>query len=198
MRTCRLCGARATIITTFLTKKIRWLALRFTNPKKLSNSVSPMNKDDKTINRLTITTHDTEDCKRFLQELSHQGYGTTPYEALLIAAIIFYSRPFTGNERDKHAKANSKVAIEELLKLTKEEMKLHKKILELRNKAIAHSEWTYHPTRMNDNGITMSMPFSIWNHTNRDIEAFLNLADKVWRAAQCLIPVRPQSRGKKS
>ncbi len=105
---------------------------------------NPMDENRKTINRLTISTHDWDDCLRFLQEISNQPYGSITYEALLIAAVIFYIRPFSGNERDK-------------------------------------SEWTYHPTRVHDNGIIQSMPFSIWKYfsNSADTEAFLDVVKKV-------------------
>ena len=63
--------------------------------------VLPMDKNEKCINRISISIHDWDDCKRFLKELTNQKYGEVAYEALLITAIIFYIRPFSGNERDK-------------------------------------------------------------------------------------------------
>ena len=68
-----------------------------------------MNKDTKVLNRLTISRHDLEQCQNFLQQLAHQEYGSITYEALLIAAIVFYARPFSNNERGKNANADSKI-----------------------------------------------------------------------------------------
>lgn len=149
-----------------------------------------MNKDKKTIHRLSISTHDLNDCKRFLQELSNHKYGSVAYEALLIAAIIFYIRPFSGNERDENANADSKIDNKVLQGLTSDELELHKKLLTLRMKAIAHSEWTYHPTRVHEEGIIVSKPFAIWEffpHPSRDIEAFSILVNKVYLKANYLI-----------
>ena len=148
-----------------------------------------MDESRKTINRLTISTHDWEHCLKFLQELSNHAYGSTTYEALLIAAVIFYIRPFSGNERGKDASADSKVDDKVLEGLTDEECKLHETLLTLRMKAIAHSEWTYHPTRVHDNGIIKSMPFAIWKYfrNSADMEAFSILVAKVRLKAQLLI-----------
>ena len=152
-----------------------------------------MDKDEKYINRLTISIHDWNDCQRFLQELSKHAYGSTTYEALLIAAVIFYIRPFSGNERDKDAKADSKVDDKVLEELTLEEHKLHETLLTLRMKAIAHSEWTCHPTGVYDNGIIRSMPFSICKYfcNPTDTEAFSNLVKKVFLKADDLISGLP-------
>lgn len=154
-----------------------------------------MNKEEKTIHRLSITTHDLgqDGCRKFIEELSQYKYGSIVYEALLIAAIIFYARPFSGNERDQNSNADSKVDEKVLQGLTSEEHEMHKILLMLRNKAIAHSEWTHHPTRMHENGLIKSMPFSIWQyfpHPNRDIEVFLSLVDKVYLKANHLIATK--------
>lgn len=140
-----------------------------------------MNKDTKVINRLTISRHDLEQCQNFLQQITHQKYGSVTYEALLIAAIVFYARPFSNNERDNNANADSKIKDEVLNQLTSGEHELHAKLLTLRNKAVAHAEWTYHPTGVSENGIIKSMPFSIWNHfqDSSEIAAFSSLVGKV-------------------
>jgi hypothetical protein len=67
-------------------------------------------------------------------------YGTPTYEALLIAAIIFYARPFSSNERNKDAKAASRITNQVIDHLSNEEKELHEKIIKLRNKALAHAE----------------------------------------------------------
>lgn len=136
-----------------------------------------------------------EACQRFLQELSHHKFGSITYEALLIAAIICYIRPFSGNEHDKNANADSKIDKEALKDLTNEEHELHEKFFTLRMKAIAHSEWTHHPTRVSRNGIIISRPFSIWKYfpPSHDIAAFSNLVNKVRLKAQYLIANKKKS-----
>ena len=47
-----------------------------------------------------------------------------------------------------------------------EERKLHEEIMTLRNKGVAHAEWSHHPTGVSDSGIIKAMPFSIWLYFN--------------------------------
>jgi hypothetical protein len=135
----------------------------------------------KTVNRLTISRHDFERCRDFLAALPDQEYGTITYEALLVAAIIFYSRPFSSNEKEKGAQAESRVDTAVLDNLTAEESALHIRILELRNKAVAHAEWQFHPTAVTTNKVIQSMPFSIWKYfrDTTDVELFSLLVGKV-------------------
>ena len=139
------------------------------------------------INRLTSASLDLENCMRFLEELEDHKYGSTAYEALLISAIVFYIRPFSENEkRSSTAPSDSKVPEEVLSGLSADELDLHKKLKELRNKAIAHAEWKYHPTGVTGNRVIQAMPFSIWQHFvgSKNILAFRNLARKICHRIQ--------------
>lgn len=134
------------------------------------------------INRLTSASLDLESCMRFLDELKNQQYGNTAYEALLISAIVFYIRPFSENEKKSSTAPSAPRVSEDVLNgLSADELVLHKKLKELRNKAIAHAEWKYHPTGVTDNMVIRAMPFSIWQHfvDSENILAFHNLAYKV-------------------
>jgi hypothetical protein len=57
---------------------------------------------------------------------------------------------------------------------------------ELRNQALAHAEWSYHPAGVTDSGIINAMPFSIWQHFRgqKELFAFKSLASKVHRAVK--------------
>jgi hypothetical protein len=136
---------------------------------------------DKTLNRLTISRHDFEKCRDFLLELSAHEYGSIVYESLLLSAIVFYARPFSGNERGNLSKAESKVVADVLNTLTAAERSLHDQIIQLRNKAVAHAEWQYHPTNVTKGKVIKSMPFSIWKYlkSKADMDQFLSLAKKV-------------------
>lgn len=140
-----------------------------------------MTNTDRNFNRLTISRHDFEKCGQFLSALSSEKYGTIQYEALLFSAIIFYSRPFSCNEKGSNALAASRVDNFVLGNLSDNELELHKLILELRNKAIAHAEWNFNPTKVDDNKIMSSMPFSIWKYfqDSADIAQFAALRAKV-------------------
>jgi hypothetical protein len=141
-----------------------------------------MGKKINAINRLTSASLDFRNCIRFLDELDGQQYGSTLYEALLVTAIIFYSRPFSTNEEKlSTSPSDPRVPKEVLADLTEIELKLHKRLRELRNKAIAHAEWDFHPTGVSEAKIIKAMPFSIWKHfpDTAAIRAFHKLARKV-------------------
>lgn len=143
---------------------------------------------DQVLNRLTISRQDFERSRQFLEQLTSQQYGSVLYEALLLSAIVFYARPFSSNEIDTNANAQSRIDSAVVDQLTDDELKFHKMILELRNKAIAHAEWTYHPTNAMENGVIASRPFSIWSYFQRisDIQYFFDLAGKVLKRANHL------------
>lgn len=136
---------------------------------------------DSSLNRLTISRHDFEQCLRFLDQIPNYEYGSTMYEALLISAIISYSRPFSRNEEKVNIKADSRIEGTVLDGLDDKEHELHTKLLNLRNKAIAHIEWANHPSGITQNGTIMSRPFSIWGSFQgaNDILFFSELAKKV-------------------
>lgn len=134
------------------------------------------------VNRLTSASLDLENSIRFLEELPEQEYGTKVYEALLISAIIFYTRPFSSNEKNNSPyPSEPRVPDVVLSGLLEEERKLHEEVMTLRNKAIAHAEWSHHPTGVTDAGIIMAMPFSIWRNFKGDVEVerLKNLIAKV-------------------
>mgnify|MGYP003394940661 CR=1 FL=1 len=135
----------------------------------------------KVLNRLTISRHDFDKCRDFLAALPAQEYGSINYEALLISAIIFYSRPFSCNEKEKGAQAESRVDTAVLDNLSAEECELHTRILNLRNKAVAHAEWKLHPTGVTGNKVIQSMPFSLWEYFggSSDVKLFSSLVNKV-------------------
>jgi hypothetical protein len=146
-----------------------------------------MNGPKSKINRLTSASLDLENCLRFLKGMGEQNYGCVAYEALLISAIVFYIRPFSENEKkDSPSPSDSRVPGIVLANLDAEEITLHEHLKELRNKAIAHAEWKYHPTGVTDNGVIQAMPFSIWKHFQgkNDAAKFFNLAQKVHRDIQ--------------
>jgi hypothetical protein len=128
--------------------------------------------------------------------LEWPAYGTPKYESLLLSAIIFYARPFSSNERNQDAKATSHVDCQVLDHLNPEEVTLHEKILNLRNKAVAHAEWDYHPTNLSKDYVITSMPFSIWKYFpgSSDIAAFASLVAKVHRRVHELSGNRPDGR----
>ncbi len=118
--------------------------------------------DEAKFNRFSISLKDFEKAHTFLGEANKHEYGSVVHEALVFAAIICYFRPFTRNEKSRSASAVSQLQLSDFGSLMPEELSIHQKCEELRNKALAHSEFKYHPTRLNlDTGMISSTWFSL-------------------------------------
>lgn len=128
-------------------------------------------------NRLSISAHDFEKAIAFAEEAQRQSPAGLAYEALVFAAIVCYCRPFSSNERDKGTSATSRLKVEDFLQSGSAEMSIHEKCNELRNRALAHSEYAYNPTRLTPSGVIASVPFSLLSHAP-DIAALTVLAKK--------------------
>ena len=142
-------------------------------------------------NRLSIAVRDFEQAEAFAEETQRHSPATLAYEAIVFAAIVCYYRPFSPNERDKKRRATSQLRLKDFLPLTKEEESLHEKCKELRNKALAHSEYKHNPTRLDATlGVIASMPFSLLSHApNMTGLALLarKLADKCHKKRACYV-----------
>jgi hypothetical protein len=83
------------------------------------------------------------------------------HRSIIYANInIYYFRPFSPNEKEPNAAAISKIEIESFTELTTDELQLHERCKEIRNKAVAHAEWIYYPTRLHATGVISSR---FWN-----------------------------------
>ena len=113
-------------------------------------------------NRLSITVHDFEDAIALLGEAGKFAEDVLAHEALLTCALICFCRPFTVNEKDRDAKASAKMEIGEFTDITAEEKKLHGDCMKIRNKAVAHAEWSHYPTkRSEETNVVVSRRFSL-------------------------------------
>lgn len=138
------------------------------------------------IHRLTISRCDWDKCLQLLTELNSHQYASLAYEALLIASIILYARPFTNNEKGRAVRAIARVDSTVLENLTQEQVGIHKKILELRNQTIAHMESIRHPVLVSGS-IIISNPFSIWLFFKpAHVQDFKNLVVDVLKKANQL------------
>jgi|GEM_PF-989750 len=113
------------------------------------------------LNRYSIAVRDFEDAQRFLCAARNHGIDSIEYEALLFAAIISYWRPFSLNEKSKSAAASVRLDIQNFGTLSENQKELHRNCENLRNKALAHSEYEYNPTRLRPSGVFVSSPFSL-------------------------------------
>ena len=137
--------------------------------------------------RLVLSNHDWLKCRKTLNTCA-TAKNETAKEALLLMAIVYYARPFSGNERNPGATAASRVDPTVLGVLTAEELKLHARLMELRHKAVAHAESeTYHAIGLEPNGILASAVFSPWNYINdAELPAINALAEKLWSKGDIL------------
>ncbi len=66
-----------------------------------------------------------------------------------MAAVVSYSRPFTANNGGNYRQSTPTLKVNPNIILNKnKEISLHQKILELRKKAIAHSDFSKRPTNL--------------------------------------------------
>ncbi len=133
---------------------------------------------EKVFNRLSIAVFDFEKSITYAEEAMRHLSSELAHEALLLAAIICYCRPFSQNEKHMDSSAISQLKIEDFLPLNTTEYELHEHCRNLRNKALAHSEYTFNPTRLNPKGIIQSRPFSLM-HDAPTITDLIALARKL-------------------
>ena len=130
-------------------------------------------------NRLSIALRDFEQAIAFAEEAQRHSSATLAHEALIFAAIVSYYRPFSPNEKEKNALATSQLRLEDFSPLSGSESTLHAKCKELRNQALAHSEYKRNPTRLDTSvGVIASRTFSLLSHAP-NLEALAALARKL-------------------
>lgn len=130
-------------------------------------------------NRTALSRRDFHEASEFLKALPTEDGRTVRY-AILIAAIVAYSRPFSGNERDRNAEASRALHIDPCAILNAEQLSLHKEVLRLRNKLVAHAEFAECPVRLLDSqpdGMTLHGPYVAANGRHYDLRQYLELLD---------------------
>ena len=102
--------------------------------------------------------------------------------ALLTSAVIAYSRPFTKNEMPSEVWATSKVALKIGKELDAKEKALHTRLLELRNTALAHSDFSARPHDLrttSEYGFSVSGLYFDILHERIDTVLFLGACQKL-------------------
>ena len=135
-------------------------------------------------NRVFISKYDFKEAEEYL--LSYKlELDDVIKRAILVAAVISYSRPFTKNEGGKNGKSTSilKGSVNKILKESGE-IEFHEKILDLRKKAVAHSDFSKNPTRLieaSKKGTTVShRKFDLLVEIlDSDIKLFLSITKKM-------------------
>lgn len=134
---------------------------------------------DQEFNRYSIACFDWEKASAFATEAQKHLPNTIVFEALLFAAIVCYYRPFSPNEREQNAAAQSQLRIEDFPPLSSKEQSIHENCKTLRNKALAHSEFSFNPTELNAaTGVISSKPFALLSQPF-DIEGLMQLLSKL-------------------
>jgi len=136
----------------------------------------------KTLRRTHIAAHDFERAHEFIEAAAQHGVATLGHEALLACAVVHNSRPFSGNEalctknppsdRFNHVDAAKELG---------SDLAPHKRILEIRNKAVAHAGWDYYATdriELVPSTAGVGMQGKWWHIVNEQIglEAFARIA----------------------
>ena len=156
----------------------------------------------KQFNRINISIKDLDQAIKYLKRFNEIPSDSKDFEvrsAFLVAAIISYIRPFTNNYDNAFATGKQeyvKSEQTEIIEMTNQRVfDYHKKIKDLRNKAIAHSDYKKNPTQRikehsTENGfLTISYPFNILS-VDLDTSIFLQLAEagkKVFENKLCVL-----------
>jgi len=135
--------------------------------------------EQKELYRLNIGKWDIDKAVSMLEAALNHDPSTIEYEALVGSAIVLYARPFSANEKKEKAKSNARVPRRVIDNYSSDELELHKRILNRRNKAIAHAEWNDYPVGVDlETRVVSSRRYSIYPEF-LDISQFLNLAKKL-------------------
>jgi hypothetical protein len=115
-----------------------------------SKIVDPARMSDATKRRFRRTHISRRDFAKsigFIDAAAKHDLSAPEYEALLLAAIISYARPFSGNEQGKLPPSDSRLEVD-VSQLLGSDFALHERLIEVRNKAVAHSESAYYPVEL--------------------------------------------------
>lgn len=135
--------------------------------------------DEAKFNRFSISLMDFEKAEDFLAEAKSHQYGSLLHEALVFSAIICYFRPFTDNEKNPKSTAAKRLELADFPPLSRDELEIHETCKELRNKALAHAEILYHPTKLDpESGVISSAIFSLVGKAP-DLDALAELIKKL-------------------
>lgn len=128
--------------------------------------------------RLFLATRDLEEALQFTNVSTrltalHRDERPENYarvmEALQIATIISYARPFLGSDGAENA--TSKISTKGLFKERDDLRLLHDVVMERRNQAIAHADWKYHQTHLRDvrGPLRLSSRPDVWSGVEPDV-----------------------------
>jgi hypothetical protein len=121
--------------------------------------------DTQLARRLQMATVDMHFAKQYLIALiNYRGQDDSDervLDALVISTVVTYARPFTKSHSGGLAAA--KISPDDIFLFLRwpELRPLHEKLIELRNQAVAHSDWAYHQTSLDvalqDEGLVLTV-----------------------------------------
>jgi len=97
--------------------------------------------------RTHISRRDFAKSIGFINAAMNHGLGSLEYEALLLSAIVSYARPFSGNEQGNSPPSDKRLAMD-VSQVLGADFALHERLIEIRNKAVAHSESAFYPVEL--------------------------------------------------
>lgn len=106
--------------------------------------------NQKELYRLNISRLDIKQALDFLEAAARHDRTSIEYEGLIVSAIIHYARPFSNNEKNPAANALARVPESVIEGYSPDELMLHNRLIDRRNKAIAHAEWNEFPTTVDE------------------------------------------------
>lgn len=145
-------------------------------------------------NRLMLLSKDAERVCDFLDKLfdvwtTAQDTKGILHDALMTSAVTVYARSFVKNDVPD-GEATSR-AVFALLPVSENDSlkELHNQIIEARNKAVAHSDWSRRTTRVIETGLPGTLRSSSlsagWEHIPE--RRFRELAHRVWDETRQLV-----------
>jgi hypothetical protein len=150
----------------------------------------------KKLTRVHISARDFDKAFEFAEAAGKHDVASLEHEALLLAAIVCYGRPFSGNDKGKHAKADSELTGVDIPAVLGVDYDLHKRIVLVRHKAVAHSLSEHYPVSLmpptvGEPGMrSVGFVSRSWHPVNEqiDLEAFARIAKAMaWKCRSMLL-----------
>jgi hypothetical protein len=133
-------------------------------------------------NRYSIAEGDFRDALQYIKKAREFDADIIVRDALLAMAILCYARPFSNNERSKNANAASRILLDDLSERSSTQLIAHKKYLDLRNKAIAHSQSSHHRANFDEeSGLTKMWRFTFLSINFNELEDLVKSVQEICR-----------------
>jgi hypothetical protein len=139
-----------------------------------------LDEEKKLANRLVQGVMDLEEAKGYVLELVDQQGSVSGIlkQALWCAAIVVYSRPFS---QAKSGGISAKLLDAEKLGLFADRpdlLQVHRFILDMRQKVVAHTDWEHHRSELNTSGqfgAGITRQIIQTDYTRSDLRSFYDL-----------------------